>query len=146
MSSKRIVRDITECVQCHHHYTDKGRHRLDGKWREKCSARSRVGRVVDIHKPIPSWCPLPDTPNGGCPFCGKQKCITAWMDPDDTDGAWVASCDVNKGGCGSSTGYIYATEQEAVAAWNTRHTAGHPEVTTRWMKVGTSNVESEVSE
>ena len=56
-----------------------------------------------------------------CPFCGKRKCVKAWMDADDTDGAWIVSCDVNKGGCGSSTGYLYATERDAATAWNTRH-------------------------
>ena len=54
-----------------------------------------------------------------CPFCGKHVC-KPWMDEHDTDGSWVVTCDIHKGGCGSSTGYLYATAADAVAAWNLR--------------------------
>jgi len=65
--SKTITLTIDECVQCPHQWTDKGRNSEDGSWSERCCAKSKLGRKVEILRPIPAWCPLEDaaTKEGG---------------------------------------------------------------------------------
>lgn len=44
-----------------------------------------------------------------CPFCGGQNIL----------GFYSMVCNVNKGGCGASSGY-FSTVEKAIEAWNRR--------------------------
>ena len=67
-----------------------------------------------------------------CPFCGKRVAVldtckgveecSHFEDCGDT-GYRTIVCDVNKGGCGASSGY-YKSEAEAAEAWNRRDNNG----------------------
>lgn len=64
-----------------------------------------------------------------CPFCKSQKApelsscidVEACVDFEacESDGVFCICCDINKGGCGASSGFRF-TKEEAIEAWNTR--------------------------
>lgn len=58
-----------------------------------------------------------------CPFCGGEV-ATMNFKPGRPDGYWQANCKK----CGTKTKY-YQTEDEAIAAWNTRAADENPPLT-----------------
>ena len=76
-----------------------------------------------------------------CPFCGKHNTLTLTSSQElaaqdskyddevwEHSDSWAVMCDAHRpggpGGCGASGGF-FATDAEAVAAWNKRAECGH---------------------
>ena len=67
-----------------------------------------------------------------CPFCGGENIeISTCKELEDcanfeecqSIGFYSIVCNINKGGCGASSGY-YPTVEEAIEAWNRRTNDG----------------------
>lgn len=61
-----------------------------------------------------------------CPFCGKNVAHTRHLCEGSTNinfsypNYYEVICDYIEGGCGTTLGGEYKTEEEAIKAWNTR--------------------------
>lgn len=54
-----------------------------------------------------------------CPFCGHEGKVMIFKGKDGWRDRYTVLCRYDEGGCGAESG-MYHSEEEAIAAWNTR--------------------------